>query len=676
MSRPDLIPRLQPLVDRLRTDVHWRKRPGEAPVCVKKPLTEAMLARHCNGGPAFGAAPIAPGTSVTLVAVLDFDAHKGESTWDQMRQAAATVHDALTTQGYAPLAFRSSGGHGIHLYLVWDTPQDAYSVRAMLEATLASCGFKQGTGGVAKGEIEVFPKQDAVPQDGYGNMFIIPLAQESVPLAPELDLAPLPKDTPFTWTPSPDVPVLTKPEREQHDIGEPSGDLAAFKEALDAIPNTDADPLTYDAWRNIIFSIHHATGGSDEGLELAHAFSARSGKYDSDFLDTHVWPYITSERDTAITDRYVLSLAAQHGWIETAAGDFLLDAESGQDAGNTTAAVHPFTPIQAGVYANVAVEAHWLIKDLLPAQGMTVIYGASGSGKTFFALDMAMAIARGVDWRNRKVKRGRVVYVAAEGSAGFRRRLRAYALFHECDLHGLDLHVIAASPSLLDRAQASDLAKYVHQTVGKVYLTFFDTMAKVTAGGNENSGEDMGKALRNLEAYQGAVGGAVVLIHHSGKDETRGARGWSGIKAAVDAELEVTRSDRDHVATLTKLKDGEDGAEFSFRLMSVPLGFDEDNEPITSCVVSHGDIPARMIKARKRMGEIEKAIYEVVGEMPGWTEYDDACEEVKRRLKDGDRKRNSTIRRSGANLFLAGLLEDNGHAWKVKGDVSAEFYTE
>jgi hypothetical protein len=92
----------------------------------------------------------------------------------------------------------------------------------------------------------------------------------------------------------------------------------------------------------------------------------------------------------------------------------------------------------------------------------------------------------------------------------------------------------------------------------------------------------------------------VLLIHHSGKDETRGARGWSGLRAAADAELEVIRSDDLRALTVTKQKDGEDGAEFGFRLLTVTIGVDEDLEPITSCVVEHGEHSARDVRSGTR----------------------------------------------------------------------------
>ncbi len=57
---------------------------------------------------------------------------------------------------------------------------------------------------------------------------------------------------------------------------------------------------------------------------------------------------------------------------------------------------------------------------------MGMIYGASGCGKTFLALDMVHAIATGRPWLGRATQKGRALYVAAEGAAGFPGRVQAW----------------------------------------------------------------------------------------------------------------------------------------------------------------------------------------------------------------------------------------------------------
>ena len=169
---------LTPLVEKLYRGHCWIKTP-DGPRHIDEQFTEFMLAEHCAGRKAYGLCPIAPGESTTRVGLLDFDSHKGDTPWEIMWETALNVAFVLEQEGLLPVLFRSGGGNGIHIYVLWDEPQDAYSVRMLLAGVLGQLGLKSGTGGVAKGQVEVFPKQNEVPADGYGSMFVLPLAGQS-----------------------------------------------------------------------------------------------------------------------------------------------------------------------------------------------------------------------------------------------------------------------------------------------------------------------------------------------------------------------------------------------------------------------------------------------------------------------------------------------------------------
>jgi len=163
MNRQERVDALWPLVDRCHLGHCWI-RTSNGPRLIREAFTPGFLNEHATGGNVYGLCPIAPGSSTTRVACLDFDSHKGETPWPDMMRIVDTVVFALETEGYSPVVFRSSGGSGVHLYLVWDAPQDAHSVREMLRVVLDACGFAPGTAGVSKGQVEVYPKQDEVPQ--------------------------------------------------------------------------------------------------------------------------------------------------------------------------------------------------------------------------------------------------------------------------------------------------------------------------------------------------------------------------------------------------------------------------------------------------------------------------------------------------------------------------------
>lgn len=268
-----------------------------------------------------------------------------------------------------------------------------------------------------------------------------------------------------------------------------------------------------------------------------------------------------------------------------------------------------FPLIQANDFASVKVKAEWFIKGVMPKADIGMIFGESGSGKSFLALDMAMAIAEGKPWRNLKVTQGSIAYVAAEGASGFRKRLNAYAHKHNVDLGFVPLYVIDRCPDFLGNSIDDELIIENVNSHGGIKIIIIDTLARVSAGANENSSDDMGRIISRCGYIAHMTGAMVVLIHHSGKDATKGARGWSGLKAAMDFEIEVTRKDELRTARLTKQKDGEDGQAFAFNLKVVEIGYDDDDDLITSCVVESEDMP---VVVRKPQGEIRVAIYNEV----------------------------------------------------------------
>ena len=243
----------------------------------------------------------------------------------------------------------------------------------------------------------------------------------------------------------------------------------------------------------------------------------------------------------------------------------------------------------------------WIVKNAIPdTAGLGVIWGASTSGKTFAALDLAMSICRGVSWHGLRTKECGCVYVAAEGQGGFVNRVNAYLQYHRLDNNELRLEIVAQPINLLDpQEHLDDLIKAVKDAgkrIGPVRVIFVDTLNRVIAGGDENSSVYMGALLLNLQRLAHATGCFIVLVHHCGKDESRGARGHSSLKAAADLEISVTNNAGARTLRVEKLKDGQDGVAYGFRLEVVELGQDEDGDPITSCIV----VPSEIQQARNK----------------------------------------------------------------------------
>jgi archaellum biogenesis ATPase FlaH len=235
----------------------------------------------------------------------------------------------------------------------------------------------------------------------------------------------------------------------------------------------------------------------------------------------------------------------------------------------------------------------WLIRGVLPKNGLGLVYGQSGSGKSFLTLDLCGCILRGRPWYGQRVTTGNIIYIAGEGH--LRNRLRAYMSQHAvapAELSGL--RIINTHLNLRDpKADLLDLLRELQDTateLGGVALVVIDTLNSVMGAGDENESSDMGAMIEAARKIGTATNASVLYVHHSGKDETRGARGHSSLKGALDAELYVKREEHQRTVTLTKVKEGEDGKEFVFALQPIDLGpsTDPDADPDerdSSCAV-------------------------------------------------------------------------------------------
>jgi hypothetical protein len=372
-----------------------------------------------------------------------------------------------------------------------------------------------------------------------------------------------------------------------------------------------------DGWLRVGMALHHETEGDDTGFNLWDEWSSGGHNYPGSEALTAQWDSLRpSLGKRQVTMASVIKMAKDAGYkarqtptteeMMARVEEILEERGGGRFTSRFAYEMAGQEPIE------------WLIKGVLPKAELVILYGASGAGKTFVALDYAFAIARGVDWRGRRVRPGVVVIIAAEGGKGVAQRLQAYAQYHGIDLRDVpNLRIITAAPNFLE---SDDIAEVIAelQSVGDVSCVMVDTLAQVTPGANENTSEDMGRALSNVRLIHSATDATVLGVHHAGKDLSRGSRGWSGLKAAADAQIEVLRhEDGSREIHIEKMKDGEDGLRWGFKLEVVDLGVDYDGDPVTSCVAIESDIAARKPdeddrKGVKRRGRVENHILEVM----------------------------------------------------------------
>jgi KaiC/GvpD/RAD55 family RecA-like ATPase len=237
-----------------------------------------------------------------------------------------------------------------------------------------------------------------------------------------------------------------------------------------------------------------------------------------------------------------------------------------------------------------SIDRDYLVKGWLDRGCTSILYGQSNTGKTFLAVDLANAVSKGLTWAGRRVRKGRVLYIAAEGGGGFANRVSA--------LNDPEFFVLTAPLVLTGRDSQShflvEVMRHLAEVGGQPFdLVVIDTMARVMGGADENAAPDIADLMRNVTGIQRATGAHVLIVHHSGKDTAKGARGHSSLRAAVDTEIELTRDDETGLisAKLTKQRDGPTGYRFDYTLRQVELGRDQDGDPVTTCVVEPADRP-------------------------------------------------------------------------------------
>jgi hypothetical protein len=259
-----------------------------------------------------------------------------------------------------------------------------------------------------------------------------------------------------------------------------------------------------------------------------------------------------------------------------------------------------------------------MIAGLLDRGGMSVVFGASGSCKTFFCLDLSIRKALGAEWRGKKLDQGAVAYIAAEGGIGIADRLDAYRNYHKVKTEDVPLYIF---PEPIDLCHSdADVKLLVRRILDlpqqpAIELVVVDTLSRALAGGDENGPRDMGAFIRNLDQLRLLTKAHALVIHHTGRDESRGARGHASLKAAADTEIELSMDEttKNATATVRKQRDRVGGEEFGFRLQSVDIGKNSHGEASTSCVIFAFDAAPRAAPGgRKKLSDPQRLALEAL----------------------------------------------------------------
>jgi hypothetical protein len=260
----------------------------------------------------------------------------------------------------------------------------------------------------------------------------------------------------------------------------------------------------------------------------------------------------------------------------------------------------------------------WLIKQFLPLQGLAAIFGKPGSFKSFVALDIALCIVRGQPWGGRRTTQRNVVYIAAEGSAGLRKRKAGYQIAQPDLPSDLPFALVAAAPNLgTDKGDLPALVAAIEAADFKPGLIVLDTLAQTIGAGDEN-GAGMTAFVANAGELARHFKALVLIVHHTGLGDDRRMRGHSSLNGALDAQILCERIVGDLAATLTlqKLKDDASEVMMRARLSRIVIARDEDDDEISTLVVDaiEDADPAARTPREKTVPAAQRLLMTVVAE--------------------------------------------------------------
>lgn len=215
----------------------------------------------------------------------------------------------------------------------------------------------------------------------------------------------------------------------------------------------------------------------------------------------------------------------------------------------------------------------WLIDEMIPDHGLAILYGDPGGGKSFIAIDMGLRLAFGLDWHGVKVKQTGVLYIAGEGARGIGKRVKGWRKHHA--LEGADAPFLLL-PVAVQVLNADERTKLIHtinlakERAGcDIGLVVIDTVSRALAGADENAQNEMSAFVDACAAVQRHIGGAVIGVHHSGKDKDKGMRGSTVLLGACDSSIRITKEEQLVTIKTEKQKDAEEASPIYMKMHKV-----------------------------------------------------------------------------------------------------------
>lgn len=272
---------------------------------------------------------------------------------------------------------------------------------------------------------------------------------------------------------------------------------------------------------------------------------------------------------------------------------------------------------RVGTLLEQPAPTRWLVRGVLEQDSLACLFGASGSGKSFVAVDLAASIATGALWHAHAVAQGAVVYMAGEGHHGLRKRFLAWSREHAIDLAAAPLFVSSAAIDV--SGSHTHVVAAIKQQCDRPALVIIDTLHRhLPPGGDDSATTDMGALVAGADAIREALGCAVLLVHHTGHAASDRERGSSVLRGALDWSYSLQKGDAGPlIFQCRKAKDHELPEPMQFALHSVELPWldDEGEHEVSAVLRTTGTTEAGMGGNQLlAMTKLRRMTYEAKGE--------------------------------------------------------------
>lgn len=224
----------------------------------------------------------------------------------------------------------------------------------------------------------------------------------------------------------------------------------------------------------------------------------------------------------------------------------------------------------------------WCVESIFPRSSVSMLVGASGSKKTFLAIDLAVCVALGKPWLGHAVKQGPVLYIDEQsGFQTMHARFNAALSAHQADadtplrftsLQGFNLRNENSTENLMRLAESINAS-----------LIIFDSFTNLLQGANESSLGAVLPVLFNLRFMSEFFEAAVIVTQHTNHHGF--FQGSSAISASMDLMLAVESDPSESLVQLHPLK-----SRFAF---PAPFAARAHFEPASGgCFLSEEELPS------------------------------------------------------------------------------------